>query len=46
MNEIIVKGKIKFTMKCNRDEMVFLDTKIVATPIPDKKSCYHNRHAF
>ena len=37
MNEIIVKDKIKFTMKCNRDEMVFLDTKIVATPIPDKK---------
>ena len=37
MNEIIVKDKIKFTMECSHDEMVFLDTKIVATLIPDKK---------
>ena len=24
-------------MECSKDEMVFLDTKIVATPIADKK---------
>ena len=37
MNENIVKDKTKFTMECNQDEMVFLDTKIVATLIADKK---------
>ena len=35
MNEKIVKDEIKFTMECSQDEMVFLDTKIVATPITD-----------
>ena len=29
LNENIVKDKIKFTMECSQDEMVFLDTKIV-----------------
>ena len=37
MNENIVKDKIKFTIECSQDEMAFLDTKIVATPIADKK---------
>ena len=37
MNENIVKGKIKFTIEYSQDEMVFLDTKIVATPIEDEK---------
>ena len=37
MNESIVKDKIKIKMECRQDEMVFLDTKIVATPIGDKK---------
>ena len=37
MNENIVKDKTKFTMECNQDEMMFLDTKIVATLIADKK---------
>ena len=37
MNENIVKDKTKFTMECNQDEMIFLDTKIVATLIADKK---------
>ena len=46
MNENIVKDKIKFTMECRQDEMVFLDTNIVATSIADKKSCYHNRYVF
>ena len=36
MNENIVKDKIKFTME-SQDKIVFLDTKIVATPIADKK---------
>ena len=36
MNENIVKDKIKFIME-SQDKMVFLDTKIVATPIADKK---------
>ena len=36
MNESIVKNKRKFTMEFGQD-MVFLDTKIVATPITDKK---------
>ena len=34
--ENIVKDKIKFTMECSQDEMVFLDTNIVATQIADK----------
>ena len=46
MNENIVKDKIKFTMECSQNEMVFLDTNIVPTPIADKKSCYHNRYVF
>ena len=37
MNENIVKDKIKFTIEYSQDEMVFLDTKIVATPIADEK---------
>ena len=37
MNENIVKDKIKFTMGCIQDEMVFLDTKIIATAIVDTK---------
>ena len=37
MNENIVKDKTKFTMECSQDEMVFLDTNIVAKPIADKK---------
>ena len=36
MNENIVKDKIKFTIE-SQDKIVFLDTKIVATPIADKK---------
>ena len=32
-----MKGKIKFTMKCSKYEIVFLDTKNKATFIPDKK---------
>ena len=35
--ENIVKYKIKFTMEYNQDEIVFLYTKIVATPIADEK---------
>ena len=42
MNENIVKDKIKFTMECSQDEMVFLDIKIVAKPIVDK-GCYNSR---
>ena len=37
MNNNIVKDKIKFTMECSQDEMIFLDTKIIATPISDKQ---------
>ena len=37
MNENIVKDKIKFTIEYSQDEMVFLDTKIVATAIADEK---------
>ena len=37
MNSNIVKDKIKFTMECSQDEMIFLDTKIIATPISDKQ---------
>ena len=37
MNENIVKDKIKFTMECSQDEILFLDKNIVATPIADKK---------
>ena len=36
MNESIVKNKRKFTMEFGQD-IVFLDKKIVATPITDKK---------
>ena len=32
-----MKGKMKFTKECSQDEMVFLDTKIVAIPIAEKK---------
>ena len=46
LNENIVKDKIKFTMECSQDEMVFLDTKIVATPIAEKLNCYRNRYLF
>lgn len=46
MNENIVKNKRKSTMEFSQDDTVFLDAKIVATPITDKKSCYHNRHVF
>ena len=42
MNENIVTDKIKFTMECSPDEMVFLDIKIVAKPIVDK-GCYNSR---
>ena len=45
MNENIVKDKIKFTMECSQDEMVFLDIKIVAKPIVDK-GCYNSRQVF
>ena len=37
MNEYIAKDKIKSTMECSQDEIVFLDTNIVVTPIADKK---------
>ena len=37
MNDNIVKNKIKFTMECSQNEMVFLDTKIIATPISEKQ---------
>ena len=37
MNNNIVKDTIKFTMECSQDEMIFLDTKIIATPISDKQ---------
>ena len=37
MNENIVKDKIKFIMGCIQDEMVFLDTKIIARAIVDTK---------
>ena len=39
MDENIVKDKTKYkyAMECGQDEMVFLDTKIVATPITGKK---------
>ena len=46
MNENVVKDKIKFTIECSQDEMVFLYTKFVATPIADKKSCFQNRYVF
>ena len=36
MNNNIVKDKIKFTMECSQDEIIFLDTKIIPTPISDK----------
>ena len=32
-----MKDKMKFAMECSQDEMVFLDTKIVAIPIAEKK---------
>ena len=32
-----MKDKMKFTKECSQDEMVFLDTKIVAIPIAEKK---------
>ena len=37
MNNNIVKDKIKFTMECSQDQMIFLDTKIIATLISDKQ---------
>ena len=37
MNDNIAKNKIKFTMECSQNEMVFLDTKIIATPISEKQ---------
>ena len=37
MNNNIVKDKIKFTMEFSQDEMIFLDTKIIAIPISDKQ---------
>ena len=37
MSENIVKDKMKLTMECSQDEMVFLDTKIVAISIAKKK---------
>ena len=37
MNDDIVKNKIKFTMECSQNEMVFLDTKIIATTISEKQ---------
>ena len=37
MNEYIAKDKIKSTMECSQDKMVFLDTNIVVTPAADKK---------
>ena len=37
MNENIAKDKIKITMECSQDEMVFLDPKIVVIRIADKK---------
>ena len=37
MNENIVKNIRKFTMEFSQDDTVFLDTKIVATQITDKK---------
>ena len=40
MNENVVKDKIKFTIECSQDEMVFLYTKFVATPIADKKKVF------
>ena len=40
MNENVVKDKIKFTIECSQDEMVFLYTKFVATPIADKKKMF------
>ena len=42
MNENILNN-IKFTMAYSQDQMIFLDIKIVAIPIVDKKSCYHKR---
>ena len=36
VNENILKDKIDFTMECSQDQMVFLDTNIVATPTEDK----------
>ena len=37
MNENTLKNIIKFAMECSQDEMIFLDIKIVAIPIADKK---------
>ena len=37
MNKNILKDKMKFTIEYSQDELVFLDTKIIATPIVDNK---------
>ena len=37
MNGNTLKNIIKFAMECSQDEMIFLDIKIVAIPIADKK---------
>ena len=37
MNENTLKNIIKLAMECSQDEMIFLDIKIVAIPIADKK---------
>ena len=46
MNDNIVKNKIKFTMECIQNEMVFLDMKIIATPISEKTTGYYDRYIF
>ena len=37
MNDNIVKNKIKFAIECSQNEMLFWDTKIIATPISEKQ---------